>query len=656
MKKMFSLFLCGLLACGSAFVSVSCSTGSDSSIDLPSEKDPADTSVPATEISITSAKNEIGAAEELSLTANLNPSNSTDNVSWSITSGSGKAVLSANSGKTVKLTGKNTEESNASVTVKAVAGNVSATKTITVKGKVPEKPLTTQVTFARNEYDKSSANYKGIQALVTLRNEKNPLANVQEGETYILTMKGTSTRAISPQILLWDGNGSGTNITPWGVNQTFDTTFDITREFVIGTAPKDNNAVSFQLMMDVPAGASATADVEPVTFTLTAFSLVKKGSSGPVEENLPENSLDMAKAMTIGWNLGNALDAHLDSSKNKDSEDDWGLPLTTKAMIDAVAAKGFKTIRIPVSWHNHISNESTYAINKTWMARVKQVVDWAYKDNGMYVILNIHHDNRSVDEFTSSVGFCLSEDAAVQTRSKAFISSVWTQIATEFAEYNNRLVFEVLNEPRDIGGKVWESEWSTNSSAVCNIITSYEKAGIDAIRAVSGNENRYLMVPGYAASADVGILNYFTLPSDSATDRLMVSTHAYSPYEFAMYNGTEDHVQFTSSDESSLTYLFSTLKSKYLDNGIGVVMGEASATDKQNTSERMKWVKSYFGKAKTAGIPIVLWDNMAFYDESRIDTPEKKKEQFGEFHGWLNRNTLEWANESLVDEMINQTK
>lgn len=655
MKKLSSLFLCALLAVGTTFLPVSCSTGSDSTSDYTPEA-PADTSVPATEVSISSSKNVITATEEITLTANLTPADTTDTVTWSITSGSGKATLSATSGKTVKLTGKNTAESDATVTVKVVAGKVNATKNFTVKGKEAPAPQNTVVEFKRNPYDGSNETYKGIQALIKLRSTTTPIANVASGDTYVLVMKGTATRQINPQMLLWDGTGNGTNLTAWNVFQTVGTTFNITKEFTLSKAPTDNAINSLQLMLDVPAGADATADVAEMSITITELKFTKKGAAPVDDSNIPTTSIEFAKAMTIGWNLGNALDAHSNSSKNKDDEDDWGLPKTTKAMIDAVAAKGFKTIRIPVSWHNHIANETTYKINENWMARVKEVVDWAYNDNGMYVILNIHHDNRSVDEFTSSVGFCLTTDAAAQAKSKEYISKVWTQIATEFAEYSNRLVFEVLNEPRDIGGTVWGSEWSTTGSEACNIITAYEKAGIDAIRGVSGNENRFLMVPGYAASADVSILNNFTLPSDTATDRLLVSTHAYSPYEFAMYNGEADHTEFTQDDEYSLQYLFNSLKTKYLDNNIGVVMGEASATDKQNTAERLKWVTSYFGKAKTAGIPIVLWDNMAFYDAERIDTPEKKKEQLGEFHGWLDRNALTWANESLVTEMINQSK
>ena len=97
--------------------------------------------------------------------------------------------------------------------------------------------------------------------------------------------------------------------------------------------------------------------------------------------------------MTLGWNLGNTFDATDDDGYCKndlDIESSWCGVKTTKEMIDAVKAAGFKTLRLPVSWHNHIDDE--YQINEAWLNRVQEVMDYAI-DNDMYVILNIHHDN-----------------------------------------------------------------------------------------------------------------------------------------------------------------------------------------------------------------------------------------------------------------------
>ncbi|MBP5268629.1 MAG: cellulase family glycosylhydrolase, partial [Ruminococcus sp.] len=131
----------------------------------------------------------------------------------------------------------------------------------------------------------------------------------------------------------------------------------------------------------------------------------------------------IAADMGVGWNLGNTLDAHDSGSHKKmglESETYWGNPKATKALIDAVKAKGFNTIRIPVTWYPHA--DANYKINSAWMSRVKQVVDWAIADD-TYVILNVHHD-----EWNKPTN---ANYSAASKELKAF----WKQIANEFQNY-----------------------------------------------------------------------------------------------------------------------------------------------------------------------------------------------------------------------------
>ena len=354
------------------------------------------------------------------------------------------------------------------------------------------------------------------------------------------------------------------------------------------------------------------------------------------------SSVDFAKKLVIGWNLGNTLDAP--------TETGWGMPKTTKAMIDAVKAAGFKTIRIPVSWSKHVSSDGEYTINSSWMARVKEIVDWAIADD-LYVILNVHHDNYSTSDLSSNAGFALStSDSSIQTKSKAYLKAVWSQIAGEFNNgYDEKLIFEVLNEPRAVDENYeWYMPDSATAKKYCDVITDYENTCIAAIRATGGNNaNRFIMVPGYAASgSDQKMLGAYTMPTDTAEDKLILSTHAYSPYNFAMANSD---AEFGSDDEASLTSIFNYLKTTYTDKGIGVVMGEASASNKDNTEERIKWVKDYFAKAKAAGIPVILWDNMVYTADGSESTASGYN---GEHHGWLNRNTCKWYFPTIIEAMM----
>lgn len=359
-----------------------------------------------------------------------------------------------------------------------------------------------------------------------------------------------------------------------------------------------------------------------------------------------QTSVEMAKAMTIGWNLGNTLDANGGSGLS--SETSWGAPETTKEMIEGIASAGFKTIRIPVSWHTHVSGENN-TINSEWLARVKTIVDWAY-NSGLCIILNIHHDNMNETDFSSSncKGYALTPDTNLQNKSKKYISDVWSQVADCFKDYDNRLVFEILNEPRDIDGKIWGNEWwvnEDNATAANAIITSYEQAGLNAIRnAGSNNSTRFVMVPDYAASPD--FLGQYTMPQDTARDRMILSVHAYTPYEFTMYD-TSDPSKFTSTftqtEKNSISYVLSNLENNYIKKGIGVVIGETGASNKKNLDDRIKWAQYYFSEANKTGIPLVLWDNCQY------DAAPAESERFG----FYDRNRQLWYFPSLMKAMLN---
>lgn len=353
--------------------------------------------------------------------------------------------------------------------------------------------------------------------------------------------------------------------------------------------------------------------------------------------------------MGLGWNLGNSLDATLGSGLG--AETSWGNPKTTQALIDKVKSLGFNTVRVPVSWGKHVSG-SNYTIDSAWLARVKEVVDYCYK-NDMYVILNIHHDTKSSVN-SSETGYY--PRSSVYSSSEKFVSSVWSQVAEYFKDYDYHLIFETLNEPRLIGTSYewWFSKWSVPSEVkdAIDCINKLNQKAVDTIRATgSNNRGRLIMCPGYDASIDGATVSGFKLPTDISgnKNRIAVSVHAYSPYNFAMNVGSGSTSKYTSSIKNELQDLFSTLKSNYRDKGIPVVIGEFGSTDKNNTAERVKWATDYTALAKKNNIPCVLWDNNAFavYNGSSIVLNS-------EYHGYINRkdNTVTSPAKDVIEALM----
>ena len=353
--------------------------------------------------------------------------------------------------------------------------------------------------------------------------------------------------------------------------------------------------------------------------------------------------------MGLGWNLGNSLDAT--GGSGLDTETSWSNPKTTQALIDKVKSLGFNTVRVPVSWGKHVSG-SNYTIDSAWLARVKEVVDYCYK-NDMYVILNIHHDTKSS---ASASGAGYYPRSSAYSSSEKFVTSVWSQAAEYFKDYDYHLIFETLNEPRLIGTgyEWWFNKWSIPSEVkdAIDCINKLNQKAVDTIRNTgSNNRGRLIMCPGYDASIDGATVSGFKLPTDISgnKNRIAVSVHAYSPYNFAMNVGSGSTSSYTYSIKSELQDLFSTLKSNFRDKGIPVVIGEFGSTDKNNTAERVKWATDYTALAKKNNIPCVLWDNNAFarYNGSSIVLNS-------EYHGYINRkdNTVTSPAKDVIEALM----
>ena len=333
----------------------------------------------------------------------------------------------------------------------------------------------------------------------------------------------------------------------------------------------------------------------------------------------PVDPVELCGRITVGWNLGNSLDA---TGSGMSSETSWGNPKTTKELILKVKEAGFDAVRIPTTWYNHL--DSDFNISEEWLARVQEVVDYAY-DEGMYVILNVHHENWN-DPYESTL-----PDV------KKKIKKLWTQIANRFESYGERLIFEGMNEPR---WKNTEFEWNGGNAEGRRVVNAYNEYFVETVRATGGN-NRYraLMIPTYAASASG--LDGFTVPQDKS---VIVSVHAYSPYNFAMNpSGTTKFDPNNTSDTQELTWLAGTLYDRFISKGTGVIIGECGAVNKNNYSDRVNWA-GYFPKLfKSKGIPVFLWDNNAYGSGS-------------ETLGQLHRDTLVWEYPEYIKAFVKAAK
>ncbi|MDE2493729.1 MAG: glycoside hydrolase family 5 protein [Alphaproteobacteria bacterium] len=316
--------------------------------------------------------------------------------------------------------------------------------------------------------------------------------------------------------------------------------------------------------------------------------------------------LDIAKQMSPGWNLGNALDAfnaRIPAPASRSQETAWGNPPVTQALLDAVKAAGFNTVRIPVAWSEYADADNN--ISPAWLARVTQVVNYARKA-GLYVIINVHWDG----------GWLQSTDAR-QAAGDAKLAKFWTQIADNFKNYDSHLLFAGTNE---IGADGVSKPDAEN----CAVQNGFNQTFVNAVRATGGgNATRYLIVQGYNTNIDQTLLCDAKLPTDTAARRLMMEVHYYDPYNLTINErsniwqwgkiATDRAAKDTWGDEAWADAQFEKMKAAFVDKGIPVILGEYAAmrrTEYDPTEKYSTYWDAYIThSAYEHGLVPVYWDN-----------------------------------------------
>ncbi|PKB16432.1 cellulase family glycosylhydrolase [Flavobacterium sp. 5] len=353
----------------------------------------------------------------------------------------------------------------------------------------------------------------------------------------------------------------------------------------------------------------SSSDVTSVKVSVSQVGLLYPNyNTSPIADDatgMTSNAVDLAAKMQLGWNIGNTLEA-------TGGETSWGNPLVTKSLIDLVKANGFNAIRIPCSW-NQYANATTAKINATWLARVKEVVQYCV-DNDMYVIVNIHWDGGWLEENCTA-----NKKEVNNAKQKAF----WEQIATQLRGFDEHLLFASANEP------------NVDNATEMAVLKSYHQTFIDAVRSTGGkNTYRNLIIQGPSTDIEKTNKLMLTLPTDKTPNRMMAEVHYYTPYQFCLmdkdadwgkmfyYWGASNHSttdtahNSTWGEEADLDKFFLSMKTQFVSKGIPVILGEFGAIRRdlsgddlaKHLDSRAYYLKYVVKQAKANGLIPFYWD------------------------------------------------
>jgi endoglucanase len=490
--------------------------------------------------------------------------------------------------------------------------NNGGTETLSIQSNIPLTVVSADETWCTVEKidgtSKKVVSYAITAAPNTITESRQTKITVS-GSGYSAEVSVTQTAGdfitVTNEVKTYECDANGGEFT---VNLTSTSDYTITNNSIwIALVEKTASSAKFSVAPNLTS-ARTTA----ITFTCGNSSAQFEVKQGAGSNGVGgDNAMAVAQSLGLGWNLGNQLDAHNNGIANETS---WGNLATTQDAFNKIAASGIRTVRIPVTWLGKVGPAPTYTIDAAWMNRVAEVVGYA-ETAGLNAIINIHHDGADSHYWLDIKNAALTP--SINTQVKAQLSAMWTQIANKFKDKSDFLIFESMNEIHD-GGWGWGAN-KTDGGKQYAVLNEWNQVFVDAVRATGGNNsNRYLGVPGYVTNIDLTV-NHFILPTDVASNRLMVSVHYYTPSEFALEDKFSEwgHTgatgkKATYGDEDEVKSKFAMLKTKYVDKGIPVYIGEMGCVHKSAARAELfrKYYLEYVCKAaKTYGLAPVYWDN-----------------------------------------------
>ncbi|MDD7610391.1 MAG: glycoside hydrolase family 5 protein [Spirochaetales bacterium] len=356
-----------------------------------------------------------------------------------------------------------------------------------------------------------------------------------------------------------------------------------TRDYIILDQAKKLKEIAFISSLDEPMSVTIKKFRFADEFILEKEPIIDNKTAGTFNNAI--SAIDFVKEMGFGFNTGNFLEARttgivhgVSFYDNVDVKKTWGISEFTAQKFQKLSEVGGKSVRIPVSWSNHIIDEN-YTIDPFWMEEVKRIVDIAYRQ-GYYIVLNDHSMRGNLSTpLAYHEGFITRNTPEDIAESERYIKAVWKQITAAFNNsYDEHLIFETLNEPRN-------EESGTEHAAKCHtwiagygdsencpeciadnkILNEYNQIIVDTIRESGGNNaKRFILIPGVGTARETVRNKYFKLPDDTAQDKLIVTIHHYPLLKNLMNDWIKNDIKQT----------YAELNEKFVKNGIPVVIGE----------------------------------------------------------------------------------
>jgi len=290
---------------------------------------------------------------------------------------------------------------------------------------------------------------------------------------------------------------------------------------------------------------------------------------------ISQSIFDLNRDLGKGINMGNMFEAPTETA--------WGNPFQ-EDYFSRIAALGFDHVRIPIRWDtpSRTMQTSPFIIDPTFLERIQSVVDNALS-NDLHVIINMHHHEE-----------IFMQPDEVKPR---FLSQ-WMQIAELFENYDDRLLFEVLNEPNT---NLTPDKWNL-----------FFAEALTTIR--MSNPTRAVLM-GVANWGGLGSISDLIIPDDG---NIILSIHYYEPFQFT-HQGAEwveansqewlgTKWENTSLEREEIEMQFQFAKAFATEQNIPIHIGEFGAYSRADLDSRVKWTNFLARWFEEQGFSWAYWE------------------------------------------------
>ena len=402
-------------------------------------------------------------------------------------------------------------------------------------------------------------------------------------------------------------------------------------------------------------GASTKFTVDSITFEKVSNPVktdVYASNEPPVIDTATRGTID---ANLSAWDFVKTTGAGFQYSPLGfgPSDYEWGMDnyhpaeiaKPSKAMINLIKEKGFKTVRLQTNSGHGMILDKDYTVNPSYIKAIKEVVDWCIEKDLNVIICGPFAEHTVNPVYIKKIeegnihyaGYYVNED--YKAESLKFIEAVWKQYAQAFNNsYDEHLIFETFNEPMDV---FHDHAWLPKSDcADCQkdfaILNEYNQLIVDTVRSTGGNNaSRFIMIESLAANAEALADDLFKLPDDEAQNKLIPTFHFYQMGGAAQYSS----MYYTDSIKQKALDIFELLDEAYFSKKIPVYITEIGAARSIPILERINCMKDFMAEVKKSNrscgtilhsdndVKALVWFHcyydcwkLKWFDEEFIDT------------------------------------